>query len=99
MTKKSLFKKVPETVLFERVLPVQKFFEGYNSYTYIITHMRAPSLKVSSPVDHICRSESVKVIKESLKVLSVDQTSTLCAKYSTKFDLKPNDKGSQIVKF
>ena len=32
---KSFFEKVFETVLLERMKPVQEFFNGYNSYIYI----------------------------------------------------------------
>ena len=47
---------------------MQKFFNGYNSCTYIPTQLRAPSLKVSSHADHIHRSESVKVTKNEPKL-------------------------------
>ena len=48
-------------MLFERVPPVQIFFSGYDSYTYIHAQLRARSLKVSGHADHICKSEGLKV--------------------------------------
>ena len=57
----------PETLLFGRVSPVQKIFNGFGSCNYIVTQQRAPNLKFSSHMDYICRKYVVKV-KENLAI-------------------------------
>ena len=44
-------------MLFGRVPPVQKYFNRYDSYAYILAQLTAASLKISGPVDHKCISK------------------------------------------
>ena len=84
---------------FGKVPPVQKLFNGYDSYTNIPTQLRAPSLRFLSHVDHTCRNNGVKVIKNEEKLtiiyhtntlaISVGQILVLCSTYSSSYALKP----------
>ena len=63
-------------MLFGRVSSVQKFFNGYNSYTHIPTQLKAPCLKVSSHGDHMCRTEGLIATKDDQKLTIIDHTDT-----------------------
>ena len=84
MAKISLFIKVSETVLFGRVPLVQKIFSGYDSYTYIPTQLRPPSVEVSSHEDHMSRSECVKVTQNEQKLTLIDCTNIFMPKGPSK---------------
>ena len=65
-------------MLFGRVPPVQKFFNGDDSYKYIYipTQLKRPSLKGSSHAEHICRSNGVQVTKHEQKSTIINHTNT-----------------------
>ena len=51
-------------MLFGKMVPLEKPFNGYDTYVHIPAKLVAHSLKVSSHSDRICRSDDVKVIKK-----------------------------------
>ena len=50
----------------------QTFFSCYDSYTYVSTQLRAPSLHAY----HICRSEDIKIMKNEQKLAITDHINT-----------------------
>ena len=61
-----------------------KIFNGYDSYSCIQTQLGALSLKVSSHVDHICRSEEIKVTKNAQKLTNIDLSNTFAPRNPSK---------------
>ena len=60
--KNSLFKKVPQAGLFGRVIPMQNFFNGCDSYTFISTF--SESFKSWGPhMQKICQFQSGVIYK------------------------------------
>ena len=53
---------------------MQKIFNHYNSFRYNPNKLRILFVKVSSHVDHVCRSESAKI---NQKLAIADHTNTL----------------------
>lgn len=53
-----------------------KIWNGYESYTYILTQMRVLSLNISSHSGHICRSMDIKVTKSKQKLALTNGTNS-----------------------
>ena len=76
LAKNKSFLKFSETVRFERVPLVQKFFIGYYFYTYILTQLMVLYLKLCH-ANHICINAGIKLSKNEQKLIIIDHTNTL----------------------
>ena len=113
MAKNSLFKKVSETVLFGRVIPVQTFFNSFDCYTFAEVGGRKSNQNWTKnnynwQYQYFCFQEFLKILSNQLFLwiarkaaysVFVGQILALYAPYCTSYTLDLLTGGSKMVNF